>query len=41
VKGIQVYLHKGSGPLQRGDNYKNVKNGIGSFKKKSSPGPLG
>jgi hypothetical protein len=25
MKGIKVYLDKGSCPLQRGDNYKNVK----------------
>jgi hypothetical protein len=27
MKGIQVYSNKGSGPLQRGDNLKNVKMG--------------
>jgi hypothetical protein len=25
VKGIHISLHKGPGPLQRGDNHKNVK----------------
>jgi hypothetical protein len=29
VKGIQVYLNKGSGTLGRGDNHKNR---VGSFK---------
>jgi hypothetical protein len=29
VKGIQVRLNKGSGPLQSGENYKNVKMGWG------------
>jgi hypothetical protein len=32
VKGIQVCTNKGPGPLQRGDNHKNKKNGVGSFK---------
>jgi hypothetical protein len=32
VKGIQVYSNKGPGPLQRGDNYKNVKMGSGHLK---------
>jgi hypothetical protein len=32
MKGIQVCSNKGQGPLQRGDNHKNVKNGVGSFK---------
>jgi hypothetical protein len=33
VKGIQVFFSKKrSCPLQRGDNHKNVKNGVGSFK---------
>jgi hypothetical protein len=32
VKGSQVYLNKGPCPLQRGDNDKNVKMGLGSFK---------
>jgi hypothetical protein len=32
VKGIQVYSNKGLGPLQRGDNYKNVKMGWGYLK---------
>jgi hypothetical protein len=27
VKGIQDYSNKGSGPLQRGDNHKNVEMG--------------
>jgi hypothetical protein len=31
VKGIQVCSNKGPGPLQRGDNHKNEKNGVGSF----------
>jgi hypothetical protein len=34
VKGIQVYSNKGPGPLQRGDNHKNVKMGWGYLKKK-------
>jgi hypothetical protein len=25
VKGIQLYLNKGSDPLPRGDNHKNIK----------------
>jgi hypothetical protein len=29
VKGIQVYSNKGPGPLQRGDNHKNIKMGWG------------
>jgi hypothetical protein len=32
VKGIQVSSNKGSGPLQRGDNHKNVKMGWGHLK---------
>jgi hypothetical protein len=28
IKGIQVYSNKGPGPLQRGDNHKNVKMGL-------------
>jgi hypothetical protein len=33
VKGIQVSSNKEPGPLQRGDNHKNVKtNWVGSFK---------
>jgi hypothetical protein len=34
VKGIQISSNKGSGPFQRGDNYKNVKkkNEVGTFK---------
>jgi hypothetical protein len=32
VKEIQISSNKGSGPLQRGDNYKNVKMGWGNFK---------
>jgi hypothetical protein len=31
VRGIQVCSNKGPGPLQRGDNNKNKKNGVGSF----------
>jgi hypothetical protein len=29
VKGIQVYSYKGPDPLQRGDNYRNVRKGWG------------
>jgi hypothetical protein len=32
VKGIQGCSIKGPGPLQRGDNYKNVKMGWGHLK---------
>jgi hypothetical protein len=32
VKGIQVCSNKGPGPLQRGDNYKNVKMGWSHLK---------
>jgi hypothetical protein len=32
VKGIQVCSIKGPGPLQRGDNHKNVKMGCGHSK---------
>jgi hypothetical protein len=32
VKGIQACSNKGPGPLQRGDNYKNVKMGWGHLK---------
>jgi hypothetical protein len=32
VKGIQVCSNKGPGPLQRGDNHKNVKMGWGHLK---------
>jgi hypothetical protein len=32
VKGIQVCSNKGPGPLQRGDNFKNVKMGWGHLK---------
>jgi hypothetical protein len=31
VKEIQVCSNKGPGPLQRGNNHKNVKMGLGSF----------
>jgi hypothetical protein len=31
VKGIQVCSNKRPGPLQRGDNKKKCKNGVGSF----------
>jgi hypothetical protein len=31
VKGIQVCSNKGPGPLQRGDNHKKYKNGVGVF----------
>jgi hypothetical protein len=31
VKEIQVCSNKGPSPLQREDNYKNVKMGVGSF----------
>jgi hypothetical protein len=32
VNGIQVCSNKGPGPLQRGDNHKNVKMGWGHLK---------
>jgi hypothetical protein len=32
VKGIQFCLNEGSGPLQRGDNHKNVNMGCGHIK---------
>jgi hypothetical protein len=32
MKGIQVYSNKEPGPLQRGDNHKNVKMGLGHLK---------
>jgi hypothetical protein len=32
VKGIQACFNKVPGPLQRGDNHKNVKIGLVSFK---------
>jgi hypothetical protein len=32
MKEIQVYSNKGTGPLQRGDNNKNVKMGWGHLK---------
>jgi hypothetical protein len=32
MKGIQGCSNKGPGLLQRGDNKKNVKRGVGSFK---------
>jgi hypothetical protein len=32
VKGIQVCSIKGPGPLQRGDNHKNIKMGWGNLK---------
>jgi hypothetical protein len=32
VKGIQVLSIKGPGPLQRGDNHKNIKMGWGHLK---------
>jgi hypothetical protein len=32
VKGVQVCSNKGPGPLERGDNYKNVKMGWGHWK---------
>jgi hypothetical protein len=32
VKGIQVCSNNGPGPLQRGDNHKNVKMGWGHLK---------
>jgi hypothetical protein len=30
--GILNFSNKGTDPLQRGDNRKNAKNGVGSFK---------
>jgi hypothetical protein len=32
MKGIQVFSNKGPGPLQRGDDHKNVKIGWGHLK---------
>jgi hypothetical protein len=32
MKGLQVYLNKGPGPLQRGDNHKNIKMWWGHLK---------
>jgi hypothetical protein len=32
VKGIELCLNKGPGPLLRGDNHKNVKMGYGHLK---------
>jgi hypothetical protein len=32
VNGISVYSNEGPGPLQRGDNHKNVKIGWGHLK---------
>ena len=32
MKGIQVCSNKGPGPLQRGDNHKNIKMGWGHLK---------
>jgi hypothetical protein len=32
VKGIQVCSNKGQGSLQRGDNHKNIKMGLGHLK---------
>jgi hypothetical protein len=32
MKGIEIYSNKGPGPLQRGDNHKNVKMGLGHLK---------
>jgi hypothetical protein len=32
VKRIQVYSNKGPGPLQRGDNHRNVRKGWGHLK---------
>jgi hypothetical protein len=32
MKGIQVCSNKGPDPLQRGDNHKNVKMGLGHLK---------
>jgi hypothetical protein len=32
VKGIQVSSKKGPGSLQRGDNHKNIKMGLGHLK---------
>jgi hypothetical protein len=40
MKGIQVCSNKGPGPLQRGDNHKNVKMGW-SHIEIPSPEPLG
>jgi hypothetical protein len=40
VKGMQVSSNKWPGPLQRGDNHKNVKIGW-DLLKSSSPEPLG
>jgi hypothetical protein len=40
MQGNQVYSNKGTGPLQRGDNHKNVKIGWGHLKKNSQE-PLG
>jgi hypothetical protein len=32
VKGIQVCSNKGPGSLQKGDNHKNIKMGLGDLK---------
>jgi hypothetical protein len=40
VKGIQVCLYKGPGPLQRGDNHKNVKMELGHLKISRTIGPI-
>jgi hypothetical protein len=32
MKGIEVYLHKGTNPHQRGDNHKNANIGWGHLK---------
>jgi hypothetical protein len=42
VKGIQVRSNKGPGPLQKGDNHKNVKMGWGNLKifSRTTSGPI-
>jgi hypothetical protein len=40
MKGVRVCSDKGSGPLQRGDNHKNIKMGWGHLKISRTTGPI-
>jgi hypothetical protein len=40
MKGVRVCSNKGPGPLQRGDNHKNVKMGWGHLKISRTTGPI-
>jgi hypothetical protein len=40
MKGVGLCSNKGTGPLQRGDNHKNIKLGWGHLKISRTTGPI-